>query len=57
MRVPPDLDLPLSREFAVIHGAKISLKSELGMGSEFKVAFPKLPSSKYDANKKLKIQI
>ena len=35
------LGLAIVKRIAVIHGAKISLKSELGMGSEFKVAFPK----------------
>ncbi|MDE7349099.1 MAG: ATP-binding protein, partial [Clostridia bacterium] len=35
------LGLAIVKRIAVIHGAKISLKSELGAGSEFKVVFPK----------------
>ncbi|MDE7209480.1 MAG: PAS domain-containing sensor histidine kinase, partial [Clostridia bacterium] len=35
------LGLAIVKRIAVIHGAKISLKSELGVGSEFKVVFPK----------------
>ncbi len=34
------LGLAIVKRIAVIHGAKISLKSELGEGSEFKVVFP-----------------
>lgn len=35
------LGLAIVKRIAVIHGAKISLKSELGAGSEFSVVFPK----------------
>ncbi len=35
------LGLAIVKRIAVIHGAKISLNSELGVGSEFKVVFPK----------------
>ena len=34
------LGLAIVKRIAVIHGAKISLKSELGEGSEFTVVFP-----------------
>lgn len=35
------LGLAIVKRIAVIHGAKITLKSEPGVGSEFKVVFPK----------------
>lgn len=35
------LGLAIVKRIAVIHGAKITLKSDLGVGSEFKVIFPK----------------
>ncbi len=35
------LGLAIVKRIAVIHGAKITLKSELGVGSQFKVVFPK----------------
>lgn len=35
------LGLAIVKKIAVIHGGKISLKSEVGKGSEFTVKFPK----------------
>lgn len=35
------LGLAIVKRIALIHGAKVSLKSEVGEGSEFKVVFPK----------------